>query len=87
MDDVKRQIHCYVRDNFLQMRPGLEVADKDHLLEKGIIDSVGVAELVVFLESEFQLAIGDDEITEENFATVANIVRYVAAKRGRTAPT
>lgn len=84
MDDVKRQIHRYLRDNFLHMRPGLEVVDNDPLLEKGIIDSVGVAELVVFLESEFQLTIADEEITEENFGTVADIERFISTARGRS---
>jgi acyl carrier protein len=58
------------------------LGDDDRLLERGIIDSMGVLELIAFLETEFGIAVGDDDVTEENLGTLASIDRYVASRRG-----
>jgi acyl carrier protein len=64
------------------MRPGFVLGDDDRLLERGIIDSMGVLELIAFLETEFGVAVGDDDVTEENLGTLASIDRYVASRQG-----
>jgi acyl carrier protein len=49
-------------------------------LDRGIIDSMGVVELVQFLETEFRVEIRDDDITEDNLGSLAAIASFVAAK-------
>ena len=71
----------YVVENFLYSRQGFEFLDSDSLLEHGIIDSLGVLELVMFVETEFGIAIGDDEITEANLGSLISIGRFVQRKR------
>jgi acyl carrier protein len=72
----------YVRETFLYMRPTFVLGDEDRLLEKGVLDSMGVLELVGFLQTEFGVAIGDEDVTEENFGTLTGIVRYVGSRDG-----
>ena len=72
----------YVQEAFLYMRPGLALRDHDRLLEKGVIDSMGVLELIGFLETEFGVAVRDDEISEENLGSLDGIARYVVSRRG-----
>lgn len=81
--NVMIRIREYVRENFLYMRPGLELGDDDHLLGNGVIDSMGILELTEFLAKEFGLEIGDHEITESNLGTLRSITRYVESKRVR----
>jgi acyl carrier protein len=50
-------------------------------MERGIVDSMGMMELIDFLEEQFGVQPADDEITEENFATLARIAGFVARKR------
>ncbi|HEV7365578.1 MAG TPA: acyl carrier protein, partial [Gemmatimonadales bacterium] len=71
----------YVRDTFLYMRPGFVLGDDDRLLERGIIDSMGVLELIAFLETEFGIVVVDEDVTDENLGTLASIHRYVASRR------
>jgi acyl carrier protein len=52
------------------------------LLENGVVDSVGVLELVEFLEDEFGIAVTDEDLTAENFGTVAQIGAFVQTKQG-----
>jgi acyl carrier protein len=71
---------AYITENFLYARPGYVVADDEHLLEKGIVDSMGMVELLTFLQDRFGVEPADDEITEENFATLGRIAGFVARK-------
>ena len=70
----------YIAENFLYMRRNFEFEDTDSLLGRGIIDSMGVIELLAFVQSEFEVSVDDDEITEENFGTLWLIARFVQRK-------
>jgi acyl carrier protein len=54
--------------------------DGDSLLERGILDSTGILELVAFLEEEFGATIADDELVPENLDSVSNILGYLERK-------
>jgi acyl carrier protein len=71
---------AYISENFLYARPGYVVADDEHLLEKGVVDSMGMVELVTFLQDRFDVEPADDEITEDNFATLRRIAGFVIRK-------
>jgi acyl carrier protein len=75
-----RTLH-YLSENFLYMRRDYELTDDASLLEEGIIDSMGVMELVAFVEQELGVPVRDDEITEDNFGTLRSIVDYVESRR------
>jgi acyl carrier protein len=79
---IAQALRSFIQENFLYMRPDLQYADDDSLLAKGVIDSLGVMEIVGFLEEHFEMTVEQDEVTEQNFGSVAAIARYVAAKRG-----
>ena len=57
------------------------VNDDQSLLESGVLDSVVMIELIDKLETSFGFAIGEDELTPENFDTVAAIARLVQRKQ------
>ena len=79
---VLARIRQYVQETFLYTQPDLVLAEHDRLLEKGVIDSMGMLELVDFLQSEFGVAVRDDDITEQNLGTLTSIARYVASRNG-----
>lgn len=54
-------------------------ADED-LLEQGIIDSLGIMKLVLFMEETYGIAVADEEVVPENFQTVSMMVRFVEQK-------
>jgi acyl carrier protein len=74
---------AYVVENFLYMRPDFQLGETDSLLERGIIDSMGVMELVSFIESEFGVTVGDDDVTEENIGSLRAIGGFVSARAPR----
>jgi len=78
---ILARTRAYVNEIFLYMRPGLTLGDQDRLLQRGVIDSMGVMELIAFLRSEFGVVVADEDITESNLGTLADIARYVSAHR------
>lgn len=79
--EISARVRGYVTENFLYMRQGYAFSDGDSLLGHGIIDSMGVIELITYVQDEFGVEVGEEEITEENFGTLSAIARFVEAKR------
>jgi acyl carrier protein len=77
---VRHHLREFVEENLLSLHPDLVVADDDRLLELGVIDSLGFVELVEEVQSRFGIEVGDIEITEENFGSIAAIGAFVERK-------
>jgi acyl carrier protein len=56
------------------------VASEVRLVEDEIVDSLGIFSLVDFIEDHFGVAVDPEEITIENFGTLAAIEGLVAGK-------
>lgn len=71
---------AYLRENFLYARAGWTLRDDDSLIDTGVVDSIGIVELIAFLQEAFDVVIGEDEITERNLGSLAAIGRFVGGK-------
>ncbi len=78
--DVRQRLRRYIEENFLPQSGLGGFADSDSFLEKGIIDSTGVLELLEFIEQEFAFSVGDDEVVPDNLDSVDNLTRYIQGK-------
>jgi acyl carrier protein len=83
---VAVSIRRFVVDTFLFGDEAGLPSDEASLLREGLIDSTDVLELVAFLESEFDIQVGDEEIVPVNFDSVAGLARYVSAKELTSQP-
>lgn len=83
--EVVEQTKAWVMENFLYMRPDWPLDEETPLLRSGVVDSVGVIELVGYLERTFNCHVPEREITEENLGTLGAIGRFVA-RGGSAAP-
>jgi len=52
----------------------------DTPLLAGVIDSLGLMQLISFIEEEFDVAIDDGEVTATNFRTVSDIEKLIEQK-------
>jgi len=73
-------IRKFIFDNFLFDADENALNNNDSFLEKGIIDSTGVLELVEWLEEEFGIQIADEELIPENLDSVDLLAEFVARK-------
>jgi acyl carrier protein len=78
--EIESVISDYIRRE-LSKEPRLVTLERDTpLLESGIIDSLSLLKLVLFLEKQFGIAVKGQELVPENFATVDAICGFVKSK-------
>jgi acyl carrier protein len=82
MTQVLESTRRYISENFLYARPDYVIDVCEPLLGRGIIDSLGVMEVVEFLNTEFGIVVQDDDMTEQNFGTLAGIAHFVVMRNG-----
>ena len=81
---IEEKIKKFINQTFLrggEANPGLK--NDTSFLEKGIVDSTGVLELVTFIEETFSIKVEDEELVPENLDSVNNLVDFVSRKVDR----
>lgn len=79
--EIITRVRSFVQENFLYMHSTFHLADDDRLLEKGVIDSMSIVEMISFIEREFGVNAMEEEISDANFGSLAGIARFVSEKQ------
>jgi len=74
-------IRAYLVEHFPSAR-NHALGEDDHLLANGIIDSLGVLDLVGYLEGQFGITVLDDDLLPENFETRRRLAAFVEERQG-----
>ena len=74
-------INDYISREIVQNPALLPLSNDASLLEGGILDSLSLLRLVVFLEERFNIAVGEADLLPENFDTVNTICAYLRARQ------
>ena len=77
---IGQEVRAFVLEHFPLARHK-HVSDTDSLVESGIVDSLGVLEIVTFLEARFGIVVADVDVVSENFLSIAAIANYVESKQ------
>ena len=81
----RERIRKFIFEKFpLARSRGLE--DSSQLLEEGVLDSLGILELVDYLQGELGVSVEDDDLVPENFASIDAILNFVDAKSETAEP-
>jgi acyl carrier protein len=83
--DIKTRVRQYLADNVMLAGGADQLRDDSSFLERNLLDSTGVLELVAFIEETWGLKVGDDEVIPENLDSIAQVAGYVARKQGLAA--
>ncbi|GAB3313864.1 acyl carrier protein [Luteimonas notoginsengisoli] len=75
---TREKVRGYILENLMFSSNDGDLADGASLLDRGIIDSTGVLEIVLYLEEEFQVKVKDSDMLPANFDSVDNIVGFVS---------
>lgn len=82
---ISQELRAFIIDNYLMGREdGLK--DDDSFLDKGIIDSTGVLELVAFLEDSYGFKVDNEELVPENLDSILQVTKYVRSKLPVSSP-
>ena len=80
-DILVTQIRKFLVQQFPATR---DVGNDEPLLNNGLIDSLGILEIVAFLEKKFGIAVSDEDLLPENFGSVQNLSNFVQEKANGT---
>ncbi len=80
-DELHEQIRNYILQNYLFTNDPSALGLDDSLLERGIVDSTGMLEVIFFVEEHLGVKINDEEMIPDNLDSVNKIADFVQAKR------
>jgi acyl carrier protein len=80
-DPIAKHIQEFIAERFPAAR-NRTLEQDERLLENGILDSLGVLDLVAYLEQEFAITVTDDDLVPEHFETLERLTAFVAKRRG-----
>jgi acyl carrier protein len=78
--DIKEQVRTFVTSNFYVADP-TALEDSTSLLDRGIIDSTGVLEVIFFIEETFGIKVEDSEMLPDNLDSIDRIANFIARKK------
>lgn len=81
--EIKTRIKGFILENFLYGESSDAVEDDDSFLEKGIIDSTGILELVAFIEETFSVKVADEDLVPENLDSINKLGKFILCRTVR----
>jgi acyl carrier protein len=78
---IEEKIRDFIVENFLFGESDNGLESTDSLLDRGIIDSTGVLELVSYLEETYEIEVEDEELIPENLDSIAAVTAYIQRKQ------
>ncbi|MBV7333005.1 acyl carrier protein [Chloroflexi bacterium TSY] len=79
--NFESEIIRFITDDLLLGMNDTPVTPDVNLLTTGLVDSLGVMRLVMFIEEEFGINVPPEDVTIEHFLTVSDMVRYLESTK------
>jgi acyl carrier protein len=76
---MKSELRKFIVDNYLFGRDS-GFGDGESFMERGIIDSTGVMELIAYIEQRWRVAVEDDELLPDNLDSLEKLEHFVGRK-------
>jgi acyl carrier protein len=77
--DTAGRIEAFIRRHFRIVADDPRFSRDAHLFEDGYVDSAGVVELLMFLESTFAVKLDDEQIFSDEFTTINGLGAIIAS--------
>jgi acyl carrier protein len=78
-NEIESEVRDFLKSTFF-LNERIDLQPEDSLLDKGIVDSNGIINVIDFIEERFEFVVGDREFTTVNFDSIRHIAEYVAKK-------
>ena len=82
MGETAGLLKTYIAENILFSDNGYPYDDQDSFLEKGIVDSINILEIVMFIEEKFDFTVNDSELIPDNFDSIKKLSDFIQKKTG-----
>ena len=79
-DALRDRIRTFVLENYLFTNDTSAIGLDDSLLDRGIVDSTGMLEIIAFIEDDLGVRMEDDEMVPENLDSINRIAKFVESR-------
>lgn len=79
--DAKSTLRTLILEDYLFTDDESALTDDMSFLQEGILDSMGILEIIMFLEERFQVSVAEDEMIPQNLDSINNLLGYIERKR------
>lgn len=80
-ENIAEKLRRFIAETILFSNNGYPYPDDASFLENGIIDSMNIMEIVMFVEDRFGIKVEDSEIIPDHFDSIARIADFVERKK------
>ena len=80
-ESLLERIQLFILENYLFTSDPAALGVDDSLLGRGIVDSTGMLEIIMFIEEQLGVTVKDEEMVPENLDSVSRITAFVESKR------
>jgi acyl carrier protein len=84
MNQIEQELREFVIDTFLFGGEDAKLSNDDSFIEMGVIDSMGILNLVSFVESKYGVEVANADLVPEIWDSVSRIARFVTSKESIT---
>jgi acyl carrier protein len=81
MTATEEELHGFIVGELTSGPGGDTIAPEDDLIQRGIVDSLGVQQLVSFCQSRYGIRVDEADMVLENFRTLRQLAAYVDRKQ------
>jgi acyl carrier protein len=78
MPEIERDVRTFITENFIL--DGEHLESDAALTGRGVLDSMGVLELIMFVEERYGVKVPDEDTVPENFDSIDRIVGYLDSR-------
>lgn len=80
LESVRQQLRSFILENYLFTDDQSALADSSSFLDGGILDSMGILELIDYLDETFAIKVEGDELIPDNLDSIDSLIAFIGKK-------
>lgn len=80
IEETRQTLRTFILENYLFTEDEDALKDDDSFLDSGILDSMGILELIDFLDDDLSISVEGDEVVPDNLDSINKILAFIKTK-------
>ena len=80
VDEIRQKLRHFILENYLFSDDEAALGDDDSFLDGGILDSMGILELIEYLDEGLGIKVEGDELVPDNLDSINSLLKFISIK-------
>ncbi|MET0356860.1 MAG: acyl carrier protein [Cellvibrio sp.] len=80
LQEARQKLRHFILENYLFTDDEAALTDEASFLEGGILDSMGILELIEYLDEGFGIKVEGDELVPDNLDSINSLIKFISTK-------